>query len=114
AAVYAFRSGSAKLESNLVQLGFDLGRYTRNADLFVAEETMDGFQLAMIRTAAELAGVAWGLDALPAGACAGGGGEGAEGEAVGWAKRVYDSGGWLCVKQPLDHPAGKALEREVV
>ncbi len=114
AAVYAFRTGTTKLESNLVQLGFDLGRYARAADLLVAEETADPFILTMVRTAAELAGATWGLDALPTGAAAGGGGEGADQEAVAWGKRVYDLGGFLAIRQPLDHDAGRALEQEVV
>lgn len=114
AAVYAFRTGTTKMESNLVQLGFDLGRYARSCDLLLAEESTDPFTMAMIRTAAELSGGTWGMEAVPTGAAAGGGGEEAEMEAVAWAKRIYDQSGFLSIKQPLDHAPGKALEQEVV
>jgi len=125
-AVYAFRTGTTRMESNLVQLGFDLGRYARACDLLLAEESTDLFTMAMIRTAAELAGLGrpehaeglsgstWAMEAVPAGAPAGGGGEGAEQEAVGWGKHVYDQGGFLTIRQPLEHAAGKALEHDVV
>jgi len=70
--------------------------------------------MTMIRSASEMAGGGWAMEALPTGAPSGGGGEGADKEAAAWGKRVYDQGGFLSVRQPLEHDAGKAMEGEIV
>ena len=76
-ACYAYRTPTEKWGTNLYRLAFDLGRYSRHADLVMAEEAADPFVLALIRTACEVNGASWGVEATPGGAAKAGPEEGA-------------------------------------
>jgi len=100
--------------SNLYRLAFDIGRYAKNADIVMAEEAVDPFVIAMVRTACEINGIRWGVEATPTGAAKAGTEEGADKDLVKWGLGIYRLGGFLSVQQSLVEDAGKTLEQEIV
>jgi len=111
---YAYRTPVEKMGSNLYRLAFDIGRYAKYADIVMCEEAVDPFVIAMIRTACEVSGARWGVEATPTGAAKAGPEEGADKDLVKWGLGIYRLGGFLSVQQPLVEDAGKTLEEEIV
>ncbi len=111
-AVYSWRSGRAKMEDNLEQLSFDVGRYVRACDLIVAREVTDPWQINMVRTAAELQKKDWLVSLSPAAYFGREEEEAGISQAEALAREVFSLGGGIGVRLPDASPFCRALEGE--
>ncbi len=90
---WAFRLGGGHLHSDMQQLSFDMGRYARTCHLFLADGMLDPFYINMVRSAAEVAGVPWGIRLDRSILDPGLERDRVNAELVNWAKGVYALGG---------------------